>query len=328
MIRLGTVGTSAICAHFLDGAALTKRFVHTAVCSRSEKTGADFAKKDGCENIFTNPLDMAKSGKIDAVYIATPNVFHKEQSRIFLENGVHVLCEKPIVTKLSDYLELKELADRKGLIYMEAIIPRHVKHYSAVKSAISEIGQIQMARIDFCQRSSRLENLLNGEQVNIFDMSLHAGALMDIGVYCVYGALDLLGEPLSVTAKSFPLYNGADGAGSVILDYGSFPAMLTYSKTCEGILGSEIIGTDGAVKIQKISQYAGVILLKDGKETSVVAFPSKAELMSGEAERFAEYIENFGSNAEDYKNASALCEKVHFFMDSIKNNAGLYYPDK
>lgn len=324
MIALGTVGTSNITDKFLSGVALTGRFKYTAVYSRNAKTGNAFAAKHGVKQVFTDLTEMAKSG-IEAVYIASPNVFHAAQSRIFLENGVHVICEKPITVSLSEYEELKALADKNNLIYMEAIIPRHTAGYAAVKQALAEIGDIAVAKIDFCQRSSRFDAFLRGEKPNIFDMSLHAGTLMDLGIYCVYGAVDLLGEPCSVDADAVLLSNGADGAGTAVLKYESFPAVLTYCKTGQSVTGSEIVGKDGTLKIGMISQYSDVTLVKNGQERRIVDFPDKAVLMSGEAAKFAEYIENVQSRS-DYMAVSELCRKVHRCMDKIKRSAGLKYP--
>lgn len=326
MIRLATIGTSNICDKFLSGVALTNEYELSAVYSRKYETGLAFAKKHGCETVFTDLEKMAKSDSVDAVYIASPNVFHEPQARIFLENGKHVLCEKPIVTKAAHYTALKKLADKNGLIYMEAIIPRHISGYIKVKDALKEIGNITEARIDYLQRSSRLDDFLRGEKVNIFDMSLHAGALMDLGVYCVYGAVDLLGEPNNIEAHKTLLSNGADGAGKACFDYGSFKANLTYSKTEQGTMGSEIIGDKGILKIDMISQYAGVTLVKDNCEITITPHFSKAEQMQGEAQRFADYILRFDENREDYISASELCFKVHKCMDLIKKSAGLIYP--
>lgn len=327
MIRLATIGTSGICQSFLDGVAITNEFILSAVYSRNYATGITFAEKNNCDKVFTSLTQMAEYDGIDAVYIATPNTFHTEQSRIFLENGKHVICEKPIVANAKEYTELKALADSKGLIYMEAIIPRHVKGYKAVKDAFSKIGRISMARIDFCQYSSRMESFLKGEQVNIFDMSLKAGTLMDLGVYCVYAAVDFLGFPSKINAKSFLLPNGADGSGYATFDYNDFSAILTYSKTAQGAVGSEIVGEKGSLKIKFISQYAGVTLVKDGKEEIITEFPTKAVLMSGEAQKFADYILRYNENSEDYQKTSELCLNVHRCMDTIKEAAGLIYPD-
>jgi len=328
MIRLATIGTSDICDKFLSAAALTNEYELSAVYSRKFDTGLDFAKKHRCETVFTDLEKMAKCDFVDAVYIASPNVFHTNQAKIFLENGKHVLCEKPIVTKAENYIELKSLADKNGLIYMEAIIPRHVSCYKKIKEALKEIGKISEAKINYLQRSSRLDDFLRGEKVNIFDMSLHAGALMDLGVYCVYGAVDLLGEPNNITAEKTLLSNGADGAGKSCFDYGDFKAILTYSKTEQGTSGSEIIGDKGILKIQMISQYAGAALIKDDCEISVTPHLSKAEQMRGEAQHFADYILRFAENKQDYVSASELCLNVHKCMDLIKKSAGLIYPEE
>lgn len=326
MIKLATIGTSNICNSFLDGAALTREFELTAVYSRKYDTGITFAKKHGCETVFTNLEEMAKSDLIDAVYIASPNVFHANQTELFLKNGKHVLCEKPIVTKSEDYVRLKDLADKNNLIYMEAIIPRHIEAYKRVKDALKQIGKVKGADIRYLQRSSRLDAFLSGEQVNIFDMSLHAGALMDLGVYCVYGAVDLLGVPNKITAQKSLLSNGVDGNGTACFDYGDFKAVLTYSKVEQGLSDSVIIGEKGILKIKMVSQYAGVILEIDGKETVISPQLSKPEQMRGEAQRFADYIFKFSQYKTDYDEASELCFNVHKCMDLIKKSAELIYP--
>ena len=63
MIRLGTVGTSFICHSFIGGAKLTGKFKLSAVYSRSYDTGLTFAKEHGCDTVFCNLLEMAKSQK-------------------------------------------------------------------------------------------------------------------------------------------------------------------------------------------------------------------------------------------------------------------------
>ena len=328
MIRLATIGTSNICNSFLYGAARTNEYELTAVYSRKYDTGIAFAKKHGCQTVFTNLEEMAKCDFVDAVYIATPNVFHYSQSKLFLENGKHVICEKPIVTNSDDYVELKKIADINNLIYMEAIVPRHIEAYKTVKSALKQIGKIKGADIRYLQRSSRLDAFLSGEQVNIFDMSLHAGALMDLGVYCVYGAVDLLGMPQDVTAQKTLLSNGADGSGSVQFDYGDFKADLIYSKVEQSNKESVILGEKGTLKLKMISQYTGVTLVIDGKEIIISSSLSKAEQMQGEAQRFADYILKFHQNKVDYEAVSSLCLEVHKCMDQIKKSAGLVYPAK
>lgn len=328
MLRLATVGTSAITEKFLSACRLTGRYSFHTAFSRSSENGERFAKAQGFESFSDDLKAVAESPEIDTVYIATPNSFHYEQSKLFLKNGKHVICEKPIATDCKKYDELLSLANNKGLIYAEAIMSRHCAGRVVLLDALSQIGRISQVRIDFCQLSSRYEKFKSGEHVNIFDMSLAAGTLMDLGVYCVYAALDLFGVPDSVSAAASFADNGADLSGSSLLSYKDFTAVLSYSKIGQSKIGSEIIGDKGVVKIGSVSQYADISLVKDGKETVMFGTPNRAEVMRGEAEKFADYIENKDAFYEDYKSVCELTHNVHTCMDQIKQSAKIKYPIK
>lgn len=323
MIRLGTIGTSWICQSFLGGAELTGEYEISAVYSRNYGTGAAFAADFGCTKVFTDIEKMAEYDGLDAVYIASPNVFHAEQSRIFLEHGKHVISEKPIVTRLSDYEKNVRIAEENGLVYMEAMIPIHTAGYGKVKEALSSIGKIKEARIDYSQRSSRFDAFCRGERVNIFDMALHAGAFMDLGVYCVHGAVDLFGLPEGIEATAKLLHNGADGAGKITFDYGGFTANLSYSKTEDGNLGSDIIGENGRLHIDMISQYAGATLFSDGKETKITGHDTKEEQMRGEAQSFADFILHPEDNKKKYEGIKKLCFDVCETMEKTRAKLGI-----
>jgi len=326
MIKLATIGTSQICESFIGGAKLTGRYELWGAYSRDKKKALAFAEKHGFINTFDSLEKMAECGDIDAVYIASPNVCHFPQSKLFLENGIHVLCEKPITTNATEYETLKKIADENNLIYMEAIIPPHTSHHKNVKSAISSLSSVTSARIDFCQRSSKFDAFLRGENPNIFNMSLHAGALMDLGVYCVYAAVDFFGVPKNIYAKSAFLSNGADGSGAVVFEYDNMNAVITYSKTAQSRIGSEITGNDATLTINSIGQYSGIVLTdKDGNKTEIAGQYTKEELMSGEAGRFADFIENIENNKNEYRESQKMCLNVHRCMDIIKEKAAIKY---
>ncbi len=326
MISLGVVGTSPITHKFLGGVALTPYFEVKAVCSRKEEMGRAFAQEVGIPYVFTSLEEMANSPFIDAVYIASPNGLHPSQTRLFLEGGKHVICEKALVTRAEEYMSLKALADRKGLVYMDAIIPRHASGRQGVHEALSRIGKIKEAHLTFCQRSSRLDDYLAGKHMNIFDMSLHAGCLMDIGIYCVWAAVDLLGMPLSLTAQASYLLDHADTGGVAHLTYPDFPCTLTYSKTEDGKEPSIIVGEKGTLSLSSISQYIGVTLKTDAEEEEIVGFPSRAQLMSGEASQFANFILHMDVWADEYAHLEKQTLMVYTLMDQIKKSAGIVYP--
>ena len=327
MIRLATVGTSGITEKFISAVKLTDRFCLETAYSRSAVKGERFCKEHGFNSFCSDINAIAKSSDIDAVYIASPNYLHYAQSKLFLENGKNVLCEKPITARAREYDELLNLADKKGVIYAEAIMSRHCKGRKILFDALAEIGEISAARIDYCQRSSRYDAFKNGERMNIFDMSLGAGTLTDLGVYCVYAAADMFGMPNTVKATASYFENGADKSGAAVFGYDGLTAVLSYSKAGQSAIGSEIVGDKGTVKIGSVSQYADISLVKNGKGTKLWGCPTRDEIMGDEAIKFADYIEN--KNTEnDYREVSELTHTVHTCMDLIKQSAGIKYPIK
>lgn len=323
MIKYATIGTSFIAEQFVTGANATGRLQLGAVYSRKNDTGVAFAKKFGCDRVYTSLDELANDSEIQAVYVASPNSCHAEQTEFLLNAGKHIICEKPITTSAAEYKRLKTLADQKGLIYIEAMIPLYNTSRSRIKSAIGEIGNIAMAKIDYCQRSSRYDRFMSGEHVNIFDMSLFAGTLMDLGVYCVYAAIDLFGMPNNIKASASFLGNGADGSGVAIFEYDNFSASLTYSKTGQSIAPTEIVGDSGSVIMETAVYYQDAYLVKHGNKTPLFDNVSKETLMGYEAMALCDFIE--GKQLNEYELNSKICADVHTCMDKIKQEANIIY---
>ena len=323
MIKYATIGTSFIAEQFVMGASDTGKLQLDAVYSRHTDSGLAFAKKFGCNKVYTSLESLANDNNIDAVYIASPNAFHSSQSELLLNAGKNIICEKPITTSAAEYKRLKALADRKGLIYIEAMIPIYNTSRSRIKAALGEIGNIAMAKIDYCQRSSRYDRFMNGEHVNIFDMSLHAGTLMDLGVYCVYAAIDLFGMPNNIKAYASFLKNGADGSGVAIFEYDKFSASLTYSKTGQSLAPTEIVGDNGSIIMETAVYYQDAYLEKNGERISLFDNVSKETLMGYEASAFCDFIN--GDRLNEYDNNSEICLMVHTCMDKIKQDANIIY---
>lgn len=325
-MRIGIIGTSAIAGHFIEGARLAGGIDIAAVCSRSLETGEAFAREWKIPIIYTSLDALAESTAVDAVYIASPNAFHYPQSKRMLAGGKHVLCEKPIVTAPEQFEELRALAEETGLVYLEAIMMRYLPARETLHRAVARIGRVSTARFDFSQRSSRYPALLRGEVPNIFNPAMAAGSLMDLGVYCVYPAVDLFGEPERVRASAGFLSTGADGFGSACLFYPEREVLLSWSKIGQGYAGSEILGDQGSVTIQSISTLAGMELrLPDGGRQTLCGALAKAEAMWGEAEAFRRFVEEPERSRPDAARAAELTSRVCRVMEQIRRAAGISF---
>lgn len=323
-IRLGIIGSSWISCEMIRGAKSTGFFTLEAVYSRTKERAESFAREQGALHMFTSLQEMATSPLLDAVYIASPNVCHVEQCRLFLQNGKHVLCEKPLAARGQEVMELQKLAREKGVIFMEAIMMLHLPWREKLRRAVRQIGPISLAKFDFCQYSSKYDGFLQGRHQNIFDPAMETGALMDLGVYTVYPALWLFGEPMGVTAAANFLPGGADGSGTATLLYPDKLVVLTYSKTGASHTGGEIVGEKGTIHLPSISTLLGMALYRRGKEPEFLSGQEeKYRLMGYEARQFAQWI-NEGPD-EAYEDASRLAVQVALLLHQIRRMAGIHF---
>lgn len=291
-MRYGVTGTGWIAKSFIDGARMLCDAEFSAVYSRTTESGSKFASENDIPQVFTDINEFAK-GDFDAVYIASPNKLHYEQSKLMLENGKHVICEKPITVEPEELEELQTLAKKNGLIYIEAIMYMFNPARDLLKNALAKIGRITSVHFDFSQLSSKYPAYLAGSLPNIFNPALATGCLMDLGIYCVYPALDLFGLPKKITACAHFMESGADGSGNSAFLYDDKLVNLTYSKLGQDRLGSQIFGDEGTVVIESISKLTNMKLIdNNGNETEIIGDVEKERLMSYEAQAFEKFIKN------------------------------------
>jgi len=319
MIRYAIVGTSWISEEF-HITSLCSDMVLCGVCSRTRERGRAFALKIGQPDaeIFTSVEGLAASPGVDAVYVASPNALHVPQCETLLGAGKHVICEKPITVRPEQLEHLQDLARRQGLVFMEAIMYLHTPARQAVKEALDSLGEIASAHFDFSQLSSRYDQLKAGGMPNVFNPALGGGAWNDLGIYCIYPALDFFGEPLDLAAQRVRLPNGADGAGAALLRYPGRQVTLTWSKLGQSRGVSQILGDGGTIAIRSVSQFQGVTLCgRQGGTRSLAPPLEKHEVMRCEARAFCDYI--LGREAAvPYEEAGALALRVARWMERAR----------
>ena len=322
-MKYGIIRTGWIAESFIEGARLKCGADISAVYSRIAERGSAFASKNGIPRVFTD-MESFLASDIEAVYIASPNVCHFPQSRMCLEAGKHVICEKPVTVTPEQYAECKAIADAKGLVYIEAIMYMHTPGREILRNSINSIGKISSAHFDFSQLSSKYPAYLRGENPNIFNPEMATGAFMDLGIYCVYPAIDLFGMPGRITADSVFLDSGADSSGTAVLNYSDKLVTLTYSKTGQDYSGSSVYGDEGTICVESISKLvSGVMFDGGGKRSVILPDIPKAELMGFEAEDFERFIRDI--HDEKYALCDEMSRKVLSVMEKIRECSGIRF---
>ena len=251
-LKIGIVGTNYISDNFSLAALQIPEAELYAVYSRKYETGTAFTQKYNIQNIFTDYSEFLDS-ELDAVYIATPNAVHCEQTLQALEHGKHVLCEKIMAVNEAEVRSMIDCAQKHHVVLLEAMRPDFDPAFSLVDEQLPKIGKLRRVVFEYCQYSGRYDSFRNGEILNAFNPALGNAAVMDIGVYCIHSLVRFLGMPDSIQSSSVKLSNGFEGAGTVLMKYSDFTAEAIYSKISSSVNPSILQGEDGSVLIDYIS---------------------------------------------------------------------------
>ena len=318
MLKYSVIGTSWITKSFIDGANLYPDLSLDGVYSRSFEKGSAFAEETGAKRVFTDFNELVSSDT-DLVYVASPNVCHYEQCKTLLLGGKHIICEKPITITAEEFSELCNIANEKNLVYFEAIMYMHTPLRQVLKDAVSKIGNIRSATIDFSQLSSKYQALKNGELPNIFNPEMKTGALNDLGIYCVYPVIDLFGMPERITPVQHFLHTGADGSGSAAFEYSDKLVTITYSKVGQSRSASQIMGDEGTVTVESISKLDNIKLYNNnGEETILNGETHKKYLMGNEAKSAIDFIINRKETDNFLRECQLMNEKVLLCMEKMR----------
>lgn len=239
----------------VEGGRLDNRFEPVAIYSRQQQTGDTFAAKHAIPKIYTSLDDMLKDGEVEAVYVASPNAIHCRQTIQCLEAGRKVLCEKAFASNYAEAWLMIDSARKHKLLLMEAMIPTLSPAFQVLRDNLHRVGVIRRYFASYCQYSSRYDNLKKGIVANAFKPELSNGALMDIGVYCLYPMIALFGNPKGeIFISGQKLYTGVDGQGTIVAPYDGFDAVAIYSKIADSLLPTEIQGEDGTLIVDRINE--------------------------------------------------------------------------
>lgn len=325
IVRYATIGTGWITEAFIDAASTVDGLMLQGVYSRDISKANEFAKKHNALFAFDDINSLVTSDEIDAIYIASPNVCHYDQSKLFLQNKKHVICEKPITISKEQAIELFEIAKENGVIFMEAIMAMHMPQLGLLEEAIKQIGRVSLARFDFSQLSSKYPALLKGELPNIFNIDMYTGCIMDIGIYCIYLALRLFPDFKDITAKAVNLPSSLDLCGTAIFEYDDKLVNLTYSKIADGTTFSEIHGDKGTIVIDMPSQLKGISIKYKNSTENIYIANEDDKPMRYEAQSFYEYITAFDKHSQKYEFLSNLCIKVSDTLAIIRQKSGVNF---
>ena len=319
-IKWGIIGLGKIANKFASDIAATEGAELYAVASRNLEKATKFAKKHKATMAFGSYEELAKSKKVDAIYIATPHSLHKDNTLLCLKHKKAVLCEKPFALNSKEVSEMIAYAKANNVLLMEALWTYFLPHYQYVLKLLQgeKYGKVLKLETEFGFKPTYdIHNRL-------FDKSLGGGSLLDIGIYSIFSALSTLGLPKNIEANATFFKNGADSSCTMRFNYDKATAYL--KSTFLEQLKNEAIFTceKGIIKINTPFHIPTTVTLipNDGdSETldfNVTTFGYHYEIL-----HFNELLR--GHKTESEIMSFDFSEKLMHLLDSVKKDIGLSY---
>lgn len=326
MINLGIIGTNWITEQFINAADETKTFKLTHVYSRTEQKAQkfidDLSKKD--IKISTDLDEFFGSDDFDAVYIASPNSLHYQQAKQALENNKNVIVEKPSASNVREYTLIDKLAHDKNLFLFEAARHIHEPIFKEVQKYVEKNrDQLSGATISYMKYSSKYDSYLEGNRPNVFTTEFSGGALYDLGVYTIYDAVVLFGQPETVKYDPEFLSSGIDGSGVLTLKYDKFDVNIIIGKTKNSYLPTEIYFGKKTLLLDNGGDITKLHEADAKKQITEIPTTKSDNPMDSEAVEFSRIM-----NENDQKTYKQLCEyarDVNRVLEQARTSAGLVF---
>lgn len=205
----------------------------TALCDANPAALEAAARETGVVVTSTDYREIVGRSDVDAVIIATPNVYHKPIALAAIAAGKHVLCEKPLAMNHADAVEMAQAADAADVRHMTAFTYRFVPsmRYLAHLVERGDLGAI------YHYRSCRLQDWtsrdLGWRQIKKL---AGTGELGDMLSHRIDFALSLVGPMSRLVAQTRIILPEREGAPSDLEDWAAILA--DFRSGASGVLES------------------------------------------------------------------------------------------
>ena len=190
MTRIAVIGTGYWgINHVRTLAALRDEglFEEIIVCDKDEDRARKVSQQFNC-NFTTNFESLISQFSITAATIATPTGSHSELSTTLMENGIHVLVEKPMATNVIQARKMIETSEKTG---MKLFVGHVFRHHPAVRRAAEMIASDVLGPIAF----------IESDRLSCREPRSDNGVISSLGIHDMDICCDLLGdlEPTSIS---------------------------------------------------------------------------------------------------------------------------------
>jgi predicted dehydrogenase len=288
--NIAIIGLGAIARRWTEDVQehLPKACIY-AVCSRDAAHAERFAQEYGIQHHFSQIDALLQLPEIHAVYVANPHPDHFATAMQCLEHSIPVICEKPMAMHLWQVEALVAKSREKQVFLMEAIWTRFIPAFQHMLELVSDgaIGDVHTITADFGFRGDP-----NGKP-RLWQKSLGAGALLDIGLYPILLTQYLLGPPDSILANATFTDQGIDDSNQMLFSWGAQKRAILYSSLRTTTpTDAWIHGTEGSIYLHAKFHHPYRLTLIHGAVTQEIQLPYAGHGYHFEAKAAMEAIQS------------------------------------
>ncbi|SEI41082.1 Gfo/Idh/MocA family protein [Paraburkholderia diazotrophica] len=317
-IRWGIVGAGRIAHRFAQSLAHVPDTRLAAVWSRRRARAEAFAQQHGGQ--APESFDALLRSGIDALYIATMQDSHAHYACAALEAGIHVLCEKPATVNAAQLARVIDSARASQRLFMEAMKPPFYPLYLKLRAHLcaDPIGDIGLVRA-----GCSVPGVPDDHPSLSFEQA--GGALLDIGIYEMFLAVDWLGAPLDVQTLGRLGATGVDTFASLNSRHEKGIAQLFCGLDLFGKGDAFIAGTRGNVTIHENwwNPSHATVRYVDGRVVELDA-PFEGGGLNYETQHFCELIR--AGQLESPIMTHAKSHQMISMADAARAALGLTFP--
>jgi predicted dehydrogenase len=255
-LYFGMIGCGRIAQTYLQVLQANPECRLKGVADIRKPTAQSVGNQYGCKS-YADYRQVLEDNQVDAVILCTPPNTHAEIATFFLENGVHVLCEKPLAISSDQAASMVQKADEKDCLLMMASKFRYVDDIIKAKGIVESgiLGDVVLFENVFCSKVDMKERWNAEKEV------AGGGVLIDNGSHSVDIARFLLGPIVKVQSEE----------GKRIQKLGVEDTVRLYFRTQSEVMGAvdlswsihkeqesyiDVFGTEGVLSIGwKSSKY-------------------------------------------------------------------------
>ncbi len=182
-VKWGIIGAGGIAdRRTMPGMELAENAEIYAVMEIDMTVAESLKDKYKAAKAYDKEADLLADPQVDAVYIASPVVYHKKQAMMAADAGKHILLEKPIALTVEEGQEVIDYCKEKGVLLATGFMMRYHAYHQEMKKLVAEgkLGQIVSCRAQLtCWYPDIPGNWRQAKATS------GGGALMDMGVHCL-----------------------------------------------------------------------------------------------------------------------------------------------